>query len=381
MAEWIRSSLGDAISIKHGFAFRGEHFSDTGPGPMLVTPGNFASGGGFKVGKPKYYHGPVPEGYDLMAGDLIVSMTDLSKFGDALGSPAIVPSTDVYLHNQRVGLVRIEHPELLHTRFLYYALQTSSFHQHMLATATGSTVRHTSPKRICDYVLACPSLVTQAAIAEVLGALDDKIAANESLSQIAWALAESQYLRIMASANTSHRLGEIIELKYGKALPTSAREQGDIPVYGSGGIVGSHAQALVQGPGIIVGRKGTAGAVHWSMDAFYPIDTTFYVECRDPEVPMEFCFFLLRSLGLDGMNSDSAVPGLNRTNAVSLPVQLPSAIALNGFESTVRPLFQLVNAKQVESASLAAFRDLLLPKLMSGELRVKDTEKAVEEGT
>ncbi len=108
MSEWINVRLGDLIDIKHGFAFRGEFFSGEAPGDLLTTPGNFAIGGGFQWGKPKFYGGPVPEEYVLRPGDLIVTMTDLSKEADTLGYAAVVPNQDVrLLHNQRIGKVCI----------------------------------------------------------------------------------------------------------------------------------------------------------------------------------------------------------------------------------------------------------------------------------
>lgn len=75
---------------------------------MLVTPGNFAIGGGFSLEKPKYYNGPIPQSFILKQNDLIVTMTDLSKQGDTLGYSALVPASDLYLHNQRIGLVSVE---------------------------------------------------------------------------------------------------------------------------------------------------------------------------------------------------------------------------------------------------------------------------------
>src|SRR5712691_7029781 len=91
MSEWKQIRLGDIVDISHGYAFKGEYFAADGPGPVLLTPGNFAIGGGFRAAKPKYYCGPIPREFQLNAGDLVVTMTDLSKSGDTLGYPAIIP--------------------------------------------------------------------------------------------------------------------------------------------------------------------------------------------------------------------------------------------------------------------------------------------------
>ncbi len=103
------TTLGDYFSVKHGFAFKGEYFTEEPTPDVLVTPGNFAIGGGFQDDKLKYYAGPVPDEYVLHAGDLVVTMTDLSKAGDTLGYPALIPDSPGrrYLHNQRIGLIEI----------------------------------------------------------------------------------------------------------------------------------------------------------------------------------------------------------------------------------------------------------------------------------
>ncbi len=115
------------------------------------------------------------------------------------------------------------------------------------------------------------------------------------------------------------RLDDYLELAYGKSLTASLRIEGAFPVYGSGGISGSHNEAIVKGPGIIVGRKGTVGSVYWENRDFFPIDTVFYVLPKRNS-NMRFIYYLLKSLPLEDMNTDAAVPGLNRNNAYRLNV-------------------------------------------------------------
>ena len=173
-------TLGSYIRVKHGCAFKGEYFTEAETPDVLVTPGNFAIGGGFLADKPKYYAGPVPDDYILQEGDLVVTMTDLSKAGDTLGYPALVPRMlgRRYLHNQRIGLVEIKEGAEADKRFLFYRLRASDYRHHILATASGSTVRHTSPGRIREFETTLPAITEQCAIAGVLGALDEKIEQN-----------------------------------------------------------------------------------------------------------------------------------------------------------------------------------------------------------
>jgi len=118
-------------------------------------------------------------------------------------------------------------------------------------------------------------------------------------------------------------IGDFAPFTYGKGLPESQRDSsGNKPVFGSNGIVGYHNRALTAGPTVVIGRKGTAGAVHYSFEACWPIDTTFYIVDDDPYV-LRFKYYLLKSLKLEHMNADSAVPGLNREAAHALKVVVP----------------------------------------------------------
>ena len=174
--------LSDYINIKHGFAFKGEYFSITPTQDVLITPGNFAIGGGFKADKFKYYKGAIPSDYILKEGDLVVTMTDLSVNADTLGYSALIPgdSNKKFLHNQRVGLVE-KKKEGIDFGYLYYLMRTRPYQKYVVSTASGSTVKHTSPDRITGYEYEFPSQTTQQKIASILGAYDKKIENNNKI--------------------------------------------------------------------------------------------------------------------------------------------------------------------------------------------------------
>ena len=118
-------------------------------------------------------------------------------------------------------------------------------------------------------------------------------------------------------------LGDVCELLYGKSLTANKRERGNIPVYSSAGITGWHNKPLVNNRGIIVGRKGTVGTVYLSEVPFYCIDTAYYILPNDDIYNFKYLYYRLKSLGLNKLNEDSAVPGLNRDNAYSQEFNLP----------------------------------------------------------
>jgi type I restriction enzyme S subunit len=120
------------------------------------------------------------------------------------------------------------------------------------------------------------------------------------------------------------QLGDLIQLEYGKGLGAEDRTGSGFAVFGSSGQVGRHSVPLVAGPGIVVGRKGTVGAVTWSDESFWPIDTTYYVEWRSTElIDRRWSYWQLSSLPLRRLDSSTGVPGLNRNDAYSVRLSLP----------------------------------------------------------
>lgn len=117
-------------------------------------------------------------------------------------------------------------------------------------------------------------------------------------------------------------VGEFCPFSYGKSLPQSKRIEGDYPVYGSNGIVGFHKEPNIKSHGIIIGRKGSVGEIHLSLTPFWAIDTSFYT-VKESLLELKFTYYLLKTLDLNTMNSDSAVPGLNRDNAHSIKIKIP----------------------------------------------------------
>lgn len=172
--------LSDFIKIKHGYAFKGEYFGDKGS-HVVVTPGNFFEEGGFRrrENKDKWYSGSIPEGYILDKGDVVIAMTEQGE--GLLGSSAIIPTGDLFLHNQRIGLVEIKDEKAVDRVFLYNLFNSRRMRSYIQASASGTKVRHTAPDRITSYEYDFPSLPMQKKIAEILSAYDEKIENNKLL--------------------------------------------------------------------------------------------------------------------------------------------------------------------------------------------------------
>ena len=146
------------------------------------------------------------------------------------------------------------------------------------------------------------------------------------------------------------KLSDIIQLHYGKSLPSRDRNDGKVPVYGSGGITGYHDQALIDGPGIIVGRKGSIGTIYFEDKDFFPIDTVFYVEHDEEKIDQEYLYFYLKEMNLENMNTDAAVPGLNRDVALSQEVSIPDLTTQQKIASILSAFDDLIenNTRRIE---------------------------------
>lgn len=236
-----------------------------------------------------------------------------------------------------------------------------------------------------------PSADKQRRIASILGAYDDLIEVNRRrialLEEMARRLFSEWFVCFRFPGHEIHEvietpdgpvpagwrrgvLGDLIELAYGKALKADQRIAGCIPVVGSSGVVGWHDARLVGGPGIVLGRKGNVGAVIWCPTDFYPIDTVFFV--KTPQ-PLRYILELLRRLSFQ--NTDAAVPGLNRGAALHVPVLIPPVDLTVRYDEFAAPLLDLGEALRKANHGLTDARDLLLPRLVSGDLSVAVAER------
>jgi type I restriction enzyme S subunit len=321
--------------------------------------------------------------------------------------------------NQQINSIQVTNKEV-HPLFVYYNLFARK--DELQRLASGSSAQPILNKSNFSQIeLLLPPYAIQCDIVEVPGSLDDKIELNRRMNETLEAMAQAIFrdwfvdfgptrrklegatdpVTIMGGLVSDptraqeladlfpatlgddglpegweqERIEDLLTLSYGKALPKGERREGPYPVYGSGGIGGWHNSALVRGPSIVVGRKGTVGSLFWEERDFFPIDTVFYVTSREP---LTYCYYLLQTLGLTGMNTDAAVPGLNRNNVYRLIAPRPPKPVVEKFGSIADTLRAKIAANDKELSTLAATRDLLLPKLMSGEIRLGDAEEIVE---
>lgn len=433
---WEVTTLGGRINVKHGFAFKGEYFVENATSDVLITPGNFVTGGGFQGDKLKYYAGPIPDDYVLQTGDLVVTMTDLSKAGDTLGYPALIPDSPGrrYLHNQRIGLVEIKEDAEVDKHFMFYRLCASDYRNHILATASGSTVHHTSPGRICEFETTLPPIHEQRAIARVLGALDDKIEQNrrtaQALERLARAIFRAWFVDfepVKAKAAGATAFPSMPQPVF-DALPTRFVDSdigpvpegwevgtlGDVAVQRRDGVqptdidpetpyIGlehmprrsiamtewEHAGKVTSGKARFREGQILFGKLrpYFHKVGLAPIDGV----CSTDIVVMEPKDSLWLGVVLGHVSSDEFVahatacstgtkmPRTNYRDMASYEIAIPPETTAASFADIVRPMLELLSAGIFESRTLAGMRDYLLPKLLSGAVRVNEPKRFADE--
>jgi type I restriction enzyme, S subunit len=428
--EWKTDSLERLIDVKHGYAFGGEHIHDAPSGDVLLTPGNFAVGGGFKDDKFKYYDGSVPAEFVLREGDLIVTMTDLSKQSDTLGYPAFVPSrTDGrrYLHNQRLGKISVKDWRELDIRFLRYLLCSDSYRNEVLAGATGTTVKHTSPERIRRFTFSRPPLTEQRAIAHILGTLDDKIDLNRQMSAtleaMARALFESWFVRFDPVRAKAEGCDTGLPAEIADLFPDRFEESeiGEVPKGWRVGGLRDIAQVTMgqSPPGETYNDAGSGLPFYQGKTDFGSRFPTRRIWCSAPtrfadaidvlvsvrapvgsvNIATERCaigrglasvkstavgrsYLFYSLLALEDQFSAYEAGGtvfgsINKEQLGSLAVTIAPPDVLDAFEQHGSGYDSGIHKAHEETLALVALRDTLLPKLVSGDLRVPDAERVL----
>ncbi|WP_064296275.1 restriction endonuclease subunit S [Plantibacter sp. H53] len=386
-----RVSLGDIIKIKHGFAFKGEDITTERQPHFLVTPGNFSIGGGFKLNRLKYFKGIPPEEYVLRPGDLVVTMTDLSKNMDTLGYAATVPSLPpglTALHNQRIGLISITSPDVDQS-WLEYRMRASDYRAEVLASSSGSTVHHTSPGRILEFQLDLPSLEYQREVASTLSALDDKIESNRRANALISDLLDAKSekfgaglptvpLRIIAksikeTANPS-KLGDAVVDHF--SLP--AFDSGARPERAAAARIMSNKLRVPQHAVLLSRLNPRFNRTWWvtaGTEAMALASTEFLVLTAEDGLELAAVWLAVRDpffreeLPKRVTGTSGSHQRVRPDDALAIEVPDFRSAALEVKQSTLALLMR-AESLRIESDRVTTLRDSLLPELLFGRRRI-----------
>ena len=386
---WKRVTLGEVCTkIGSGATPRGgkDVYLDEGPYTLIrsqnVYNDSFHHEGIAFIGQ---LHADELQNVEVFEEDVLLNITGDSVARVCQVAPDVLPARV----NQHVTIIRPDSVNL-NAGYLRYYLASSDVQAMLLSWAGSGGTRNALTKSMIESLeVPLPPLPEQRAIAHILGALDDKIELNRRMNQTLEAMARAifqdwfvdfgpvraklegrgPYLPPEPWALFPNRLadselgpipegwevkalGELIELAYGKALKAGDRKGGAIPVFGSNGQVGWHNEKLVDGPGIVVGRKGNPGIVTWAHTDFFPIDTAFYVVSSNDDLNLPFLYFALTAQDLPSVSADSAVPGLNRNLAYMNNQLVPDKMVLDAFNVHVNTAFTRRHSLAEESRAL-----------------------------
>ena len=260
--------------------------------------------------------------------------------------------------------------------FIYYLITSSLIREPAIKSMVGSSGRQrVQTDVVANLSINLPPLATQQKIATILSSLDDKIELNnkinDNLEQQAQAIFKSWFVDFepfggkMPEGWKVGKLSDLITVKYGK--DHKKLNDGNYPVYGSGGTMRYVEKFLYDKESVLIPRKGTLNNVFYINEPFWSVDTMFYTEMKKENIT-KYVYFFVKGKDLNSMNAGSAVPSMTTEILNAIEVVIPSDEYLEKFENIVSPMFKQIKQCIIENENLASVRDTLLPKLMNGEI-------------
>jgi len=407
--KWSKAKFSELFRVKHGYAFKSEHFDSTGDF-VLLTPGSFHEHGGYRDqgDKTKYYTGDVPDGFVLDEGDLLVAMTEQAP--GLLGSSAWIPESDRFLHNQRLGRIVDLNERRLHKRFLYYLFNTAGVRGQISGSASGTKVRHTSPERIGRVEAEIPPIEAQQWIAATLTAYDDLIENNRRrmalLEKAARLLYQEWFVRLRFPGHEHtpiqnglpqgwkrKAVAEIADCIGGGTPSTS------IPAYWQDGVIpwvtptdvtrnqhfvlldsakkitelglNNSSAKLLPRHAILMTSRASVGFFAIAGTEVCTNQGFISIVPHEPRLSTFFLFQLSQRVEeIRSMGSGTTYPEVSRGNFRHFEVVVPPQSLAREFDEHASLCLKQIRVLKYQNQKLRAARDLLLPRLMSGEITV-----------
>lgn len=298
-----------------------------------------------------------------------------------LGEVGLVREEKNYFLGQRLVLFRAN-DKICDGRFLMYSLLWHDNKQAIISKGVGSTVAHLRVPECENIEIKAPDLDIQHRIADILSAYDDLIENNQKQIKLLEEATQRLYkewfvdLHFPGYENTKivdgvpegwsrGLLKELISVNYGKDHK-KAPDDGNIPVYGSGGLMRKCNKSLFSGEAVLIPRKGSLNNIMYVDETFWTVDTMFYATMKQPHTAV-FVYFFVKAFDMYSMNIGAAVPSMTTKILDAMDVVIPDKETLEKFDKQAKVCFDKIKTLQRQNEQLRKARDLLLPKLMSGE--------------
>jgi len=272
--------------------------------------------------------------------------------------------------------------------YLFYFYYLQKVKKNLETLGKGSTFKAIVKNDLESLAVPLMPLPEQKAIAHVLSTIDEAIQKTNKIIEKIKRLKKGSMQELLTKG-IGHKefkdtkigkipkeweivkVQDILSLEYGKGLPERERITGEYPVVGSNGIIGYHNQAVVKGPGIVVGRKGTIGAVTWINSDFWPIDTTYYVKTKITNISLKWLFYELIYLNPARFHLADVVPGLKREFVYALKMPLPPLSEQQKIAEILSTIDKRLEAERKRKEKLERIKKALMDLLLTGKVRIK----------
>lgn len=381
--KWEKVKLGDiATCIQPGPFGSQLHNSDySKEGTPIIMPKDIVGGAIVHSGllKVSEEHVKRLSRHQVYEGNLIVA-----RKGDVRKCAYITANENGWMTGSDCLKVVLDESKC-YPKFIYYQLRSEHIGRWLEKVSIGATMPSLNTGLLSGIEMALPPIEIQKQIAGNLSVYDDLIENNRKQIKLLEEAAQRLYkewfvdLRFPGHENTKivdgvpegwsrGLLKEFISVNYGKDHK-KAPDDGNIPVYGSGGLMRKCNKSLFSGEAVLIPRKGSLNNIMYVDETFWTVDTMFYATMKQPHTAV-FVYFFVKAFDMYSMNIGAAVPSMTAKILEAMDVVIPDKETMEKFDKYAKVYFNKIKTLQGQNEQLKTARDLLLPKLMSGEVEV-----------
>ena len=398
MSEWKEVRLGDIVTVKSGYAYKGKYISNKGKN-ILLGMGCVSYNDKFLYSGARNYDEDCDERYCAKAGDIMLATRQQSDSLPILAMPAIIPNS---LFDKKIivgtNLYLIKNDSDIDNHFLFWLLKTPNYVNYISSVKTGTTVRMVTKKDVENYIFKCPSKEERDTISNILWGIDAKIETNnklnEKLEEMAQAIFKSWFvdfepfkdmpfheteLGMIPEGWEVGRILDIAELFDSQRKPLSSMEReymkGKYPYYGATSIMDYIDKYIFDGTYVLMGEDGSVVKengipyLQYVWGKFWPNNHAHVMQGRNG-FSTEMLYCLLSITDVSSIVTGAVQMKISQRSMSRLLTVIPSKSVCGKFNTIIRPIFDIIKRTKEENDRLASLRDTLLPRLMSGELIV-----------
>ncbi len=395
--DWKTIRLGDLAQIVRGVSYRSENYCSEREGFIFINLKCVGRNGGFRKDGIKYYKGNIKQNQFVSKGDILIANTDLTQNREVIGAPIEVPLLDKKACFS-LDLTKLVTNSKIERRFLYYYLLSPSARNFMINNGNGTTVVHLAVSNIPNLLVPLPLLPEQISIAKILSDLDAKIELSQKMGRTLESIAQAIFrhwfidfefpnekgkpYKSSGGEMVDSELGKIpkgwevgrysylVKVTTGKGLKREeVSETGLYPVMGANGELGRTNKFLFDENLILTGRVGTLGKIYITQGKVWITDNVLISKAILKEY-FYYSYYTIRRFDFKSLNRGSTQPLITQTDLKAQVCLIPDQRLLILFDRLLSSMFENIYMNLLQNKNLSQIRDALLPRLMSGKIRV-----------